>query len=182
MNSRAECSGNPWSQCPCHLQRATRHPPCPAQPNSAHSRPGFMPCTAGQPSEVVKVDDRDRVGIVKRDVGGVLRGIDSDRVRPCAVRRCPVSGHADRQPKVDPPYLPVDGRIDHRNAVVIGIGDQQVLAPEGHAGRMVADRDAACDCKRGQIDDGNGAGSHGARQDIRRRPGCRRSKAGNPSG
>ena len=52
--------------------------------------------------------------------------------------------------------------VDHRDAVVIGIGDQQVLAPEGHAGRVVAGLDAAGDRKCGQVDHGNGAASHGA--------------------
>ena len=109
-----------------------------------------------------EVDHGDRVGVVKRDVGDVVLGIDGDRVRPGAIGRLAFAGHADGQPKVDRPHHLVDGRVDHGDAVAIGIGDQQVLAPEGHAGRVQAGLDAAGDRKRGQVDHGNGAGGRGA--------------------
>ena len=88
----------------------------------------------------VEVDHGDRVGIVERDVGDVVHGIDGDRVRSRAISRTGVAGHADRQPKVDRPHLRVAGRVDHRDAVAIGVGDQQVLAPESHTSRVQTGR------------------------------------------
>ncbi len=67
----------------------------------------------GVPRSVVQVDHGDRVGVVKRDVGDIVHGIDGDRVRPGAVGWF-VSGHADRQPKVDRPHHFVDDRCRSR--------------------------------------------------------------------
>src|SRR5208283_5746571 len=52
----------------------------------------------------------------------------------------------------------------HRDAVAIGIGYQQVLAPERHTGRMQTSGYGGGDLERGQVDHGNSAGGHGARR------------------
>ena len=46
---------------------------------------------------LAEVDHRDRVGIVKRDVGNAVLGIDGDRVRRGAIGRLAFAGHSDRQ-------------------------------------------------------------------------------------
>ena len=93
----------------------------------------------GVVARLAEVDHRDRVGIVKRDVGNAVLGIDGDRVRRGAIGRLALAGHSDRQPKVDRPHHFVGSRVDHRNAVAIGIGDQQGL-PDRTPSRSGADR------------------------------------------
>ena len=110
----------------------------------------------------MEIDHSDRVGVIKRDVGNVSPGIDGDRVGARAVGRFLFAGHPDRKPEVDLTHHLVGVRVNHRNAVVIGIGDQQIVVPERHTRWVMARRDAAGDRKRGQIDHGNGAGGGGA--------------------
>ena len=109
---------------------------------------------------LAEVDHRDRVGIVKRDVGNV--SVDGDRVRRGAIGWLALAGHSDRQPKVDRPRHLVLGRIDNRESVAIGIGDQQVFSVERHPGRVQTGRDVSGDLHRGQINHRNGTGDCGA--------------------
>ena len=111
----------------------------------------------GAPTPGVEVDDGNGVGVVERDVRNVVPGINGDRVRSGAGAWMKVAALADRQTEIDLPHFPVVARVDNRNAVAIGIGDQQIFAPESHTGRMVADLDAVSDLERSQVDYGNGA-------------------------
>ena len=116
---------------------------------------------------LAEVDHRDRVGIVKRDVGNASLAIDGDRVRRGAIGRClAFAGHSDRQPKVDRPHHLVGGRVDNRDGVAIGIGDQQVPSVERHPGRVQTGRDGSGDRHRGQINHRNGTGDRGANHRV----------------
>src|SRR5208337_509756 len=107
----------------------------------------------------VEVNHGHRVGIVKRYVANVVHGIDRDRVRPRTNDGS--TGHFNRQPKVNRLHHLVRGRVDHRDAVAIGIGDQEVLPVQRHTRRVQTDRDAAGDAERGQVHHGNGAAGRG---------------------
>ena len=105
---------------------------------------------------------RDSVGIVERNIGNIILFIDGDRIRAGAVSRIFFAGNRDRETKIDGISYRVAGRVDDREAVAISIGDQQVLSVERQSGGVVTGRDAAGNCKRSQIDHGNGAGGRGA--------------------
>ncbi len=84
----------------------------------------------------VEVYHSDGVGMVERDVGDVLGLIDGDRVRLPAIGWTFLTGDCDGQPKVNRLHHLVGLHVDHRDGVAIGIRDQQMLAPDGHAGRV----------------------------------------------
>src|SRR5208337_2095773 len=109
-----------------------------------------------------EVDYGDRIRVVERNVGEFLGGVDGNGVRTRAIGWLPFAGHADRQPEVDLPQFSVTGSVDHGKAVAISVGNQEILAPESHAGRVQAGLNLAANCKRGQVDHGNGAGGSGA--------------------
>ena len=113
-----------------------------------------------------EVDDRDRVGVVQRDIRNAAVGVDGDRIRRSAVGRPALPGHRDRQAQVDGPYHFVGSRVDDRNAIAVSIGHQQELSEQRHSGRVQAGRDGRRDLHRLQIDHGDRTGDCGAHHRI----------------
>src|ERR1019366_8826313 len=116
----------------------------------------------GVPHALTQVNYGDCVGIVERNVGNVVLFIDGDRVWPGTVGGFAVARHTDRKPKVYLTNRFVGGRVDDREGVAIGIGDQQAIAPEGHTRWVETGFDAVGDLEGTQVNHGNRAGGRRA--------------------
>ncbi len=105
-----------------------------------------------------EVDDGDGVGVVERDVGhaGVL--VDGDRGGRRAVRAVLLPRRQRRQLQVDQADDAAEIRVDHRDGVVVGVGDQQVRPEQRHPGRVQPGLDGGDDLLLGEVDDRDGAG------------------------